>query len=41
MGNQKEKNDKELMKKVNQAFDDMVQDVRSMVQEKESKQKET
>lgn len=41
MGNQKEKNDKELMNKVNQAFDDMVQDVRSMVQEKESKQKET
>lgn len=32
-------NDQELMSKVNQAFDEMVQDVRSMVQEKEKEQK--
>jgi hypothetical protein len=42
--NQKDMNsnsDQELMSKVDQAFDEMVQDVRSMVQEKEQKNSDT
>lgn len=38
MGKDNEKNEKELMDKVNQAFDEIVEDVKSMVQEGEKEE---
>ncbi|WP_281280856.1 hypothetical protein [Robertmurraya kyonggiensis] len=38
MGKDNEKNEQELMDKVNQAFDEIVEDVKSMVQEGEKEE---